>query len=111
VEKEVERADALLEPPLQPHPLRVRDDPRHQVERKHALDPLLLVIDRERDPLVEERHVGLAAPLVESVDRHVRELLAQGGVVRADLAGGGEHLVEETVEGVRPVHHGPAVDR
>ena len=43
-------------------------DARDQVEREDPLEPFLLAVDREADPLVEERGVDRAAPLLELLD-------------------------------------------
>ena len=50
----VERADALLQPALDPAPLLGADDARHEVERKNPLRALRVAIDVERDALPQE---------------------------------------------------------
>jgi hypothetical protein len=106
VEEEVERGHALPQPALDVPPLLVRDDAGHEVEGEHALDPLILGVDRERDALVEERGVRSAPSLVEGLGGHLAEHLVEGAVVRPHLVLGGEHLVEEAVEMVGAVEDG-----
>ena len=65
VEEEVERAHALDQAALEPVPLGAGNHARDQVEREDPLDPLLLAVDREADPLVHERQLDRAPPLLE----------------------------------------------
>ena len=56
VQKEIQRAQALFQPPLEQAPLVSRDDARHKIERHDALGALIAAVNREGDSLVE---VGL----------------------------------------------------
>ena len=56
--EEVQSADALLEPALDPVPFGGGDQPRDRIERDDPLDALLAAIDGERDPLLAHRQVG-----------------------------------------------------
>ena len=82
VNEEVERANPLLEPALDPVPLGGGDQPGDRVERDDPLDALLAAVDRERDPLLAHRQVGhLVAPL-ELVGAELDQPLVEGRVVR-----------------------------
>ncbi len=58
VEEELEGAHPLDEPALQGRPVGRRDHPRDQAEREDLLGAPLVGVDREGDPLVEERALG-----------------------------------------------------
>ncbi len=94
-EEQVERAHPLYEAAFDVAPLVPGDHARDQVEGEDPLEPLLLAVDREADPLVEERGVDRAPALLELLDAEPCELVGQHPVVRARQAGGLEHLVEE----------------
>ena len=64
VNEEVERADPLFEPALDPVPFGRSDQPGDRVERDDPLDPLIAAVDRERDSLLPSSQIReLVAPL------------------------------------------------
>ena len=58
VDEQVQRVNALLEPPLQPEPLRRRDDARHDVEREDLLHSRLLAVHVESDSHLHQRSLS-----------------------------------------------------
>ena len=62
VEEEIQRGDALDQACLHMLPLRTRNDARHQVEGKDSLSALVVAIDGERDPLLQESSIGGLLP-------------------------------------------------
>ena len=101
VEEEVERAHPLDQAALEPVPLRAGDHPRDQVEREDPLDPLLLAVDREADPLVHERELDRAPPLLELLEAEPAELHGESPIVPPRLPDRLEHLVVERAGVVR----------
>ena len=95
VQEEVERTDPLDQAALDVGPFVLRDDARDQVEREDPLEAFLLAVDREADPLVEEREVDAVPPFLEVLGAEHRELLGEGAIVRSWHTGCLEHLVEE----------------
>ena len=95
LKEEIEREHALLQPGLDLHPFRVRNDARHQVERENALGALLVAVDGEGDALAQEGGVHRAAALLEFVALQIVETLKERGVMGPDLPGRDKHLVEE----------------
>ena len=77
VEEEVERANPLDDAAREPVPLRARNHARDQVEREDPLEPLLLAVDREADPLVHERQLDRVPPLLELLEAEPAELLRE----------------------------------
>ena len=57
VEEEVERRHSLDESALDLIPLFVRNDARHQIERKDAFDAFRFAVNREGDALIEKRNI------------------------------------------------------
>ena len=101
VQEEVERAHPLDQAALEPVPLRAGNHARDQVEREDPLDPLLLAVDREADPLVHERELDRVPPLLELLEAEPAELLRERAVVRPRRPGRREHLVVERAGVVR----------
>ncbi len=97
-EEEVERAQPLLEAPLDRLPLVRRHDARHEIEREDAVGALVVAVHREADSLVEEERVGDPDPLLEPVGAHRGEPLCERLVVRPRETRALEHLVEERSE-------------
>ncbi len=95
VQEEVERLHPLDEASLQAVPVRARDHARDQVEGEDALEGILLVVDGEPDPLVQERCVDGPTPFLELLDTEPGKVPVERAVVKARLAGRVEHLVEE----------------
>ena len=62
VEKQVERADSLLEPALDALPLLRQDDPRDEIERHDLLESARILIHRERDPASLKAEIGRPLP-------------------------------------------------
>ena len=112
VDEAVERADALLQPGLDQPPLVGRDQARDEVEGEDALGALLLVgVDGEGDPLVQERAVGEVVGAVQVARVERRQVREERPIVRAraDTAARqrDEHLVVEAA-GVVPGDERPA---
>jgi hypothetical protein len=87
VEEEVECAHPLDQAALEPVPLRAGNHPRNQIEREDPLDPLLLTVDREADPLVHERQLDRMPSLLELFEAEPAELLGESLIVRPWLPG------------------------
>jgi hypothetical protein len=97
VEEGVQRPHALLDAAFQEAPFRRGDDARHQVEGDEPLQRVLAAVDGERDAETAEnalRFLLLALQVELGLPgQPVRHL----GVGRANLAGGVEHFVEDTI--------------
>ena len=94
-QEHVERAHALREPALEALPVRRRDDPRHDVERDHALGARVLAVDREGDADALEEDVRLLPLLDEIFGRELVDPVGVGPVVGQYVSGEATHLVEE----------------
>ena len=99
VEVQLEGLDPLGDAALQPGPLRGRDHPRHQVQRKRPF----LTRQRKRDALVDERAAQRIGPGLEFRSVRRREFGVDALVRPADIALSIEHLVESHRVGVRRV--------
>ena len=88
VNEKIERADALLEPALDPVPFGGGDQPGDRVERNDAFDALLAAIDRKRDPLLPHRQVSQLVAPFELVRSEVDQPFEQGRVMRAGNSSG-----------------------
>src|SRR5207342_672472 len=95
VQEEVERAHPLDQATLESIPLRAGNHARDQVEREDPLEPLLLSVDREADPLVHERELDRVPPLLELLEAEPAELDGESTIVRSRGSGRREHLVVE----------------
>jgi hypothetical protein len=62
VEEHVERADALLEAPVDDAEVLGLDDPGDDVEREDPLLPLVVAVDVEGVPEIEQRRLGRLLP-------------------------------------------------
>ena len=94
VQEQVQRADPLLEPPLQPVPLVAGDQPRDRIEGDDLLHPLVATVDRERDPLMPHRQVGHLVTALQLRGPERVEAVAERRVVRPWPAVGDKHLIE-----------------
>jgi hypothetical protein len=95
VQEEVERLHPLDQAALEPVPLGAGNHARDQVEREDPLEPLLLSVDREADPLVHERELDRAPALLELLEAEPAELHGEGTIVRPRRSDRREHLVVE----------------
>ena len=93
LEKQVDGGEPLREPSFESAPLGRRDDARHQVERKDALDTLMVPVDREGDALRQKCLVGLHLTLAQLGVRRRTQRVEQGSAMRTWPAGWLEHLV------------------
>ncbi len=95
VDEGVECTQPLRQPSLDRVPLRRRDDPRHQVERKRAVLGVgaIRIDDRERDPLLAEDLVAAAAEVHQREAAHPVERRDEVGGMLARRPGRGEELV------------------
>ena len=95
VQKEIERAHALLEPALDPRPLIGLDDPRNEIEGHDLLHALRALIHREGDSAHPERQLRRALTSRDVGGAQRREAARERRVVRAHNARRLEHLVPE----------------
>ena len=94
VKEGIQRVEALFETPLDMTPLVAGNDARHEIERKNAFRALLLVIvNREGDPLVQVGPLGDLALAVEVIDRERLGPLQQHPVVGTNHTRRREHLI------------------
>ena len=93
VDEGVERAHALLQAALEPHPLFERQHARHDVEGDQPLGAFLLAVDGEGDADAVEQGVGLGALLRQALLRLVAEPLGVSSVVRSGGLSALVHLV------------------
>jgi hypothetical protein len=95
MEEQVERANALLEPALDPFPLLGEDDPRDQIEGHDLFEAARILVHRERDPARLEAEIGRPLPPADLLRRECLQTPCQRRVVRPHHSGRGEHLVPE----------------
>ena len=95
LEKKIQRDDALAEAAIHAFPFGEGEDARDEVEREEALGALAVAVDGEGDALQQEGEVGELAAFFKLRRNHRRELVEELGVVRADFAVVGEHLIVE----------------
>ena len=106
VQEEVERRDALDQPLLDPPPLAVGNDPRHQIKGEDALGSLIVIVDREGDAASHEGQIDRR--LLPTVLRLIKDLepLGDPSVVRPHGRLVGEHFVKEVFGFVAVDEHG-----
>ena len=75
MQKEIQGAQALLQPPLNQAPLVSRNDARHKIERHDALRALIAAVNREGDALVEVGHFRQSPLGLERGGVHFRKTL------------------------------------
>ena len=95
VDEQVQRADPLLEAPLDPVPFGGRHDPGDEIEGKDPLGAGAVAVHVERDPHVQQRALGRLLAAQQLAVRHRLDQLDQRPGGRSRLAAGLEHLVEE----------------
>ncbi len=85
VDEQVQRADPLLEAPLDPVPFGGRHDPGDEIEGKDPLGAGAVAVHVERDPHVQERALGRLLPAQQLAVRHRLDQLDQrpGGRLEA----------------------------
>ena len=93
-QEQVERGDALRQSLFDGLPLGAGDDARQQVVREDAFGALVAAVNRERDALVQKRHVGGLLFAAHLFGGQAEQQLVQRAIVPARLALGVEHLVE-----------------
>jgi hypothetical protein len=93
LQEQIERRDPLRQAALENVPFSSGQQTRDQVIRKNSLGALVLTVDRKRDPLVEERHIGSGLSLPQLLWIYRAQALAQSRVVVARDAAAVEHLV------------------
>ena len=108
VDEEVQRADALLEAPLDPVPFGRRHDPRDEIEGKDPLGAGAVAVHVERDSHVQECALGRLLPPQQLAIDHRLDQLDQRPGGRSRLAPVLEHLVEERAGLIVLESHGDA---
>ena len=123
IQEAVECEDPLREAGLELTPLAGGQDPRQAVDRDDALVRLVVTVDGEGDPLVQERPGDALLDIEQFLGRDLRKRLLQEPAVRARRAAPLEHLVVDGVVEFVPVEvhdgyaptisrrWGPAVER
>jgi hypothetical protein len=88
LQKKVQRGNALRESALDLVPFVARNDSRQKIIGENPFSSLLVAVDRERDPLVQEGEVGCLLPLFEFTWRQFQQRPEQGRIMRARDSGG-----------------------
>ncbi len=83
-EEEVDRANPLGEPGLQPRPFGRADDARHDVERDQAFAGFRVAIDGEGDPHAAEEQLRLTRPRLQQPFGGVRQPARESAIAVAD---------------------------
>ena len=98
LQEHVQRGEPLNQSSLDRLPFARRDDARQQIVGKDALGALVVAIDGECDPLVQERAVGILLSVAQICRRQLEQAAMQRVVRLARLARSIEHLVVTVVE-------------
>ena len=96
-QKQVQRLNALNQTALDVFPVAREHQPRDAVDREDPFDGLVVAVDGEGDPLVQQGAVDPLLQAAEFIGGQLRQRLDQCIAMRPRPAGCGEHLVVEAL--------------